>query len=117
MFIWTFGAGHACWSTITDRRRRLRQALIRVATMRSRSATRDNFRKAVIFAARHADDPARYLRSLETWARGSSYVLRWCRTTAPSTAAAGDVAGRVSGSLFAMIDIPYLLCVLPGDPQ
>ena len=29
----------------------------------------------------------------------------------------GMLQGSVSGSLFAMNDVPYLLSVLPGDPQ
>ncbi len=119
MFFWTFGAGHGLleyyYLTGDDG---LRQALIRVADHAIQERDPGNFRKAVIFAARHADDPARYLRYLETWARGSSYVLQ----VVPHNRSfyggpRGMLQGSVSGSLFAMNDIPYLLCVLPGDPQ
>ena len=119
MFFWTFGAGHGLleyyYLTGDDG---LRQALIRVADHAIQERDPGNFRKAVIFAARHADDPARYLRYLETWARGSSYVLQ----VVPHNRSfyggpRGMLQGSVSGSLFAMNDIPYLLCFLPGDPQ
>ncbi len=118
MFFWTFGAGHGLleyyYLTGDDR---LRRALIRVADLAIRRPDPGHFRKAVIFAARHADNPAPYRRYLESWAKGSVYVLQ----VVPHNplfygGPRGMLRGSVSGSLFAMNDIPYLLSVLPGDP-
>ncbi len=119
MFFWTFGAGHGVleyyYLTGDDR---VRQALIRVADHAIQQRKPGNFLKAVIFAARHADDPAPYLRYLETGARSSSYALQ----VVPHNRLVyggphGMLRGSVSGSLFAMNDIPYLLSALPGDPS
>jgi hypothetical protein len=119
MFFWTFGAGHGLleyyYLTSDDR---LRRALIRVADQTIQQRDPNNFRKAVIFAARHADDPKTYLRYLENWARSSPYVLQ----VVPHNrlfygGPHGMLQGSVSGSLFAMNDIPYLLSALPGDPR
>jgi len=119
MFFWTFGAGHGLleyyYLTGDDH---MRHALIRVADHAIEQRKPGNFLKAVIFAARHADDPAPYLRYLETWARDSSYVLQ----VVPHNrrfygGPLGMLQGSVSGSLFAMNDVPYLLSVLPGDPR
>jgi hypothetical protein len=118
MFFWTFGAGHGVleyyYLTGDDR---VRQALIRVADHALQQRKPGNVLKAMIFAARHADDPAPYLRRLESWASGSPYVLQ----VVPHNrlfygGPRGMLQGSVSGSLFAMNDIPYLLSVLPGDP-
>ena len=119
MFFWTFGAGHGVleyyYLTGDDR---VRQALIRVADGAVQQRKPGNFLKAVIFAARHGDDPAPYQRYLETWARGSSYVLQVVpHNRLVYGGPRGMLQGSVSGSLFAMNDVPYLLSVLPGDPM
>jgi len=119
MFFWTFGAGHGLleYYYLTDDDR-LRRALIRVADLAMQRPDPNNFRKAVVFAARHADDPAPYVRYLETWARSSPYVFQ----VVPHNrlfygGPGGMLQGSVSGSLFTMNDIPYLLSALPGDPR
>jgi hypothetical protein len=118
MFFWTFGAGHGVleYYYLTGDEP-LRRALIQVANLAMKKPDPGNFRKAVIFAALHADDPTPYRKHLESWAAGSPYVTQ----TVPHNprfygGPRGMLRGSVSGSLFAMNDIPYLLSALGGDP-
>jgi hypothetical protein len=118
MFFWTFGAGHGVieYYDLTGDER-LKDALIRVADHAMKDPDPGNFRKAVTFAARHAADPRPYRRYLEAWARASSLAVQ----VVPHNSLfyggpCGMLRGSVSGSLFGMNDMPYMLSVLPGDP-
>ncbi|NUQ65458.1 MAG: hypothetical protein HUU20_23565, partial [Pirellulales bacterium] len=119
MFFWTFGAGHGLleyfYLTGDDR---LRRSLIQVADRAMRQSDPGNFRKAVVFAARHADAPARYRNYLEAWSRSSPYVIQVVpHNPQHYKGPRAFLRGSVSGSLFVMNDVPYLLSVLEGDPQ
>lgn len=119
MFFWTFGAGHGLleYYYLTGDER-LRHALIQVADRAMHEPDPGNFRKAVIFAARHADDPAPYRKYLEVYARTSPYVFQVVPHNGQYYGGPGGMlCGSVSGSLFAMNDIPYLLAALEADPQ
>jgi hypothetical protein len=118
MFFWTFGAGHGLleYYYLTGDER-LRHALLRVADHAMRVPDPGNFRKAVIFAARHADDPTPYRRYLDAWARTADIMLQ----VVPHNALVyggphGMLRGSVSGSLFALNDEAYLLSALNADP-
>jgi len=119
MFFWTFGAGHGVLEYYElTRDEALKRALIKVADLALASGRMGNFRKAVIFAARHADDPAPYLERLNEYAQGSSHLVQ----TVPHNpdfygGSRGMLRGAVSGSLFVMNDVPYLMSVLDGDPE
>lgn len=119
MFFWTFGAGHGLleYYYLTGDQR-LRRSLIQVADQAMKNPDPGNLRKAVVFAARHADDPGPYRKYLETWARSSPYVTQVVPHNRQFYGGpCGLLCGSVSGSLFTMNDIPYLLSALDGDPQ
>jgi hypothetical protein len=119
MFFWTFGAGHGVleYYYLTGDER-VRRALVQVADQAMKKPDPGNLRKAVIFAARHAEAPGPYRRYLEAWARSSPYVLQVVPHHRQFYGGpCGLLCGSVSGSLFAMNDVPYLLSALDGDPQ
>jgi hypothetical protein len=119
MFFWTFGAAHGMleYYYLTGHEG-LRQALIGVADLALRRDGMGNFRKAVAFAARHADDPAPYREAIRQWARNStSFVQIVPHNPDFYGGARGMLRGSVAGSLFFMNDVPYLMSVLQGDPE
>jgi hypothetical protein len=119
MFFWTFGAGHGIleYYYLTGDEQ-VRRALIRVADHAMKQPDPGNFRKAVIFAARHADDPAPYRKYLAAWASASPYVTQVVpHNPLVYGGPRGMLRGSVSGSLFAMNDIAYALSALDHDPE
>ena len=119
MFFWTFGAGHGVleYYYLTGHAG-LKNALIKVADHAITLRDPGNLRKAVIFAARHADDPNPYSKYLKNWAKGSSILLQVVpHNPAFYAGPRGMLRGSVPGSLFFMNDVAYLLTVLDGDPE
>jgi hypothetical protein len=119
MFFWTFGAGHGMleYYYLTGDEQ-VRRALIQVADLAMKQPDPGNFRKAVIFAARHADDPTPYRKYLAALAANSPYLTQ----VVPHNplfygGPRGMLRGSVSGALFTMNDIPYALSALDGDPS
>lgn len=119
MFFWAFGAGHGLLEYYyLTQRQELKDALIKVAEHALSRRDPGFFRKAVAFAARHAEDPAPFRRYLNEWAKHSLYLVQ----VVPHNprfygGPRGMLRGSVAGSLFFMNDVPYLLMVLEGDPQ
>lgn len=120
MFFWAFGAGHALvdYYNLTGHEG-LRQGLIGAADhAMQQGADPGMYLKAVVFAARHADNPAPYREYLERYSETDA--LNW--QVVPHNpefygGARGMLRGGVSGSLFGMNDQLYLMSVLDGDPQ
>jgi hypothetical protein len=119
MFFWTFGAGHGMleYYYLTGDEE-VRRALLQVADHAMKRPDPGNFRKAVIFAARHADAPGSYRDYLQNWARGSDDLTQIVPHNPQFYAGPrGMLRGTVSGALFVMNDLCYLLSVLNGDPK
>ncbi len=119
MFFWTFGAGHGMleYYYLTGHEG-LKDALIEVADHAITMRDPGNLRKAVIFAARRADDPTPYLEYLKNWAKGSSILMQVVPHNPDFYGGPGGMLrGSVPGSLFFMNDVAYLLTVLEGDPE
>ena len=100
--------------------RALRDAIIRTADAAMKRDDPGNLRKALVFAARCADDPAPYRKALNDWIRRSGYRTL-CQVVPHNTALyAGPnafVRGSVAGSLFFMNDVLYMMTVMDGDPR
>ncbi len=120
MFFWTFGAGHGMieYYELTGNEA-VRHALLQAADQALQLSSPGMRLKAVIFAARHAPDPAPYRHYLNDWlARGTSRnVVQMVTANERWFAGPGAVLrGNVPGSLFLMNDLPYLLTTLGADP-
>ena len=118
MFFWTFGAGHGVleYFYLTGQPE-IAKALIRVTDHAITLDNPRNLRKAVAFAARHADDPAPYRAYLEEWAKGEGMLVQVVPHNPDFYAGPrGLLRGNTTGSLFTMNDVAYLLTVLDGDP-
>jgi hypothetical protein len=121
MFFWTFGAAHGlieyCQLTGNEA---VRQALIETADDALAKGDIGLRRKAVVFAAHHADDPARYREAIEEWvARGGYRSLLQMVPHNPTfySGPRGMLRGSVAGALFTINDLPYVMTVLDGDPE
>ena len=119
MFFWVFGAGHGVLEYYYHTGHEgLRDALIKIADHAITLRDPHNFRKAVAFAARHADDPTPYLEYLKNWARRSRYLVQIVPHNPDFYGGPrGMLRGSVPGSLFIMNDVYYLMTVLEGDPE
>jgi len=119
MFFWTFGAAHGMleYYYLTGHEG-LRDALIKVADYAMTRRDMGNFRKAVAFAARHADDPTPYREYLKEWAKRARILAQVVPHNPDFYGGPrGMLRGSVAGSLFTMNDIGYLLTALDGDPE
>jgi len=77
-----------------------------------------NFRKAVAFAACHADDPKPYREYLREWAKQTNALVQVVPHNPDFYGGPrGMLQGSVTGALFIMNDIPYLLTALDADPE
>ncbi len=121
MFFWTFGAGHGVieYYELTGNEA-IREALLKTADDALSKGDIGLRRKAVIFAAHHADDPAPYRQALEEWvARGGYRSLLQMVPHNPEyySGPRGMLRGSVAGALFMINDLPYVMTVLDGDPE
>lgn len=121
MFFWTFGAGHGVveYYELTGNEA-IRQALLETADDALAKGDIGLRRKAVIFAAHHADDPAPYREALQQWVeRGGYRSLLQMVPHNPEfySGPRGMLRGSVAGALFTINDLPYLMTVLDGDPE
>ncbi len=120
MFFWVFGAGHALvdYYALTGNES-LRQGLIGAADYAMQQGPDPGmYLKAVVFAARHADDPTPYREYLERYSETDA--MNW--QVVPHNpevygASRGMLRGGVSGSLFGMNEQLYLMSALNGDPE
>ena len=119
MFFWTFGAAHGLleYYYLTGHED-LKDALIRVADHALKLRRLGNFRKAVAFAAQHADKPQSYQEHLEEWAR-QEHCFRQIVPHNPNFYAGprGMLRSSVVGSLFIMNDVLYLMTALDVEPE
>ncbi len=126
MFFWTFGAAHGLLeyyyliagdtecAALADR---LRNALVRSAEHALDGSLPRNLLKAVAFAARHADDPAPFKERLRQEVKDEPFFTRVVpHDPEQYSGARGYIRGNVSGSLFIMNAIVYLLSALDGEP-
>ncbi len=119
MFFWTFGAGHGVleYYYLTGHQG-LRDALIKVADHAITRSNPGNFRKAVAFAARNADNPAPYREYLEEWAKRDRILVQVVPHNPDFyTGPRSMLQGNMPGSMFTMNDVTYILTVLEGDPE
>ncbi|MFO8080364.1 MAG: hypothetical protein R6V07_08670 [Armatimonadota bacterium] len=120
MFFWTFGAAHGLidYFNLTGHDG-LRGAFIRLADHVMQDTDDPGVMlKAVVFAARHADDPAPYREYLEAYSERDT--INWQVVSHNPDfygGSRGMLRGSVAGSLFAMNDQLYLMSVLDGDPE
>jgi len=119
MFFWTFGAAHGLleyYYLTTDEA--LKYALIRVADHAVKLRRLGNFRKAVAFAARHADNPQPYRKHLEEWAQQEGCFLQIVPHNSDFYAGPrGMLRSSVAGSLFIMNDVLYIMATLDAEPE
>ena len=119
MFFWTFGAGHGVleYYYLTGHQG-LRDALIKVADYAITLRDPRNFRKAVAFAARNADNPKPYREYLEEWAKRDRILVQVVPHNPDFyVGPRGMLYGNMPGSMFTMNDVAYILTVLEGDPE
>ena len=119
MFFWVFGAGHGMleYYYLTGHED-LKDALIKVADYAMTRRDMGNFRKAVAFAANHADNPTPYREYLKEWAKRTSSLVQVVPHNRDFYAGPrGMLQGSVAGSLFTMNDVLYLMTVLNADPE
>jgi len=119
MFFWTFGAAHGIleYFYLTGHEG-MKNALIKVGDLAITLRDPGNFRKAVAFAGRHADDPKPYREYLKEGAnRGNIMVQVVSHNPEFYSGPRGMLRGSVAGSLFFMNDVAYMLTALDGDPE
>jgi hypothetical protein len=119
MFFWTFGAGHGLLEYYyLNGDEGLKNALIKVADYAITLRDPGNFRKAVAFAARHANEPTPYREYLQDWAKRTESLVQIVPHNRKFYAGPrGMLRSSVAGSLFMMNDIPYLLTALESEPK
>ena len=118
MFFWTFGAAHGLLEYYyLTQHQGLKVALEKVADHAISQRDMGNFRKAVAFSARHADNPVPYRNYLAEWARQNHSVAQIVPHQPDFYGGSrGMLRGSVPGALFIMNDLPYVLTALEGDP-
>ncbi len=119
MFFWTFGAGHGLleYYELTHHQG-IHDGLIKVADLVLGGRKMTVQQKAMIFAARYAENPEPY----REWLRGYAYNnTRLLQTVVHNPefygGTKGLLRGAVSGSLFFMNDVTYMMTALDGDPE
>lgn len=121
MFFHTFGAMHALLEYYElTRDPELKDAVIRMAghalTQRNSMYT---YRKAIIFAARYAADPAPYRKALDDWTRSDQNYHLFDMVSATPAHWTGETAflrPGVSGQWFWLNDALYLMAGLDREP-
>ena len=123
MFFHTFGAMHALLEYYyLTRDPVVRTAIIATADhamARGPKAIGGMYRKAVAFAARHADDPLPYRQALADYFGGTGWAYAFQQVTANPAHWTGDTSflrGNVSGGLFWANDALYVLGALEQEP-
>ncbi len=119
MFFWTFGAGHGMLEYYhLTKHQGLKNALIKTADLAITRRRPGNFRKAVAFAARNADDPTPYREYLEEWAKRDRILVQVVVHNPDFyTGPRSMLQGNMPGSAFTMNDVTYIMTVLEGDPE
>jgi len=120
MFFWTFGAAHGLidYFNLTGHEG-LRDAFIRLADhVMEQNPDPGVMLKAVVFAARHADDPTPYREYLDAYSERDRILVQVVPHNPEFYGGSrGMLRGSVAGSLFAMNDELYLMSALDADPE
>ncbi len=120
MFFWTFGGAHALleYFYLTGHEG-LRHAFIGAADHAMRQGDNPgNLRKAVAFAALHADDPTPYREYLQSYVHAADIMVQVVPHNPDFYGGArGMLRGSVAGSLFWLNDKLYMMAAIDGDPE